>query len=109
MSWNGPWSPAEGRRSEIVDEPAAPAIVPATPDPGPASRSTLAQLEQDHIVATLERLSWRVEGAGGAAEEFGINASTLRTHMRKHGIRRPAKYRPPARPAGVHIYLIREW
>jgi transcriptional regulator with GAF, ATPase, and Fis domain len=50
---------------------------------------TLEQLEHDHIVATLERLRWRVEGDGGAAEVLGINPSTLRTRMRKHGIRRP--------------------
>ena len=50
---------------------------------------TLAQLERDHIVATLERLQWRVEGPGGAAAALGINASTLRSRMQKHGIQRP--------------------
>jgi transcriptional regulator with GAF, ATPase, and Fis domain len=49
----------------------------------------LAQLERDHIVATLERLQWRVEGPSGAAAVLGINASTLRSRMQKHGIRRP--------------------
>ena len=39
--------------------------------------------------ATLERLRWKIEGDGGAAEILGINPSTLRTRMRKHGIRRP--------------------
>ena len=68
------------------------------PDPGPrlvpepvstGARRTLVQLEHDHIVATLESLHWKVEGEGGAAEVLGINPSTLRTRMRKHGIRRP--------------------
>jgi hypothetical protein len=40
-------------------------------------------------VATLEGLRWKVEGDGGAAEIPGINLSTLRTRMRKHGIQRP--------------------
>jgi formate hydrogenlyase transcriptional activator len=40
-------------------------------------------------VATLEGLRWKVEGEGGAAEVLGINPSTLRTRMRKHGIQRP--------------------
>jgi PAS domain S-box-containing protein len=55
----------------------------------PGAPRTLAQLERDHIVATLEQLEWRIEGAGGAAEALGINASTLRSRMQKHGIRRP--------------------
>ena len=57
----------------------------------PSGRRTLVQLEHDHIVATLERLGWKVEGDGGAAEVLGINPSTLRTRMRKHGIRRSAQ------------------
>jgi chemotaxis protein methyltransferase CheR len=70
----------------------------ALPQPAPrraqepvvsAGRRTLVELERDHIVATLERLRWKVEGDGGAAEILGINPSTLRTRMRKHGISRP--------------------
>jgi DNA-binding NtrC family response regulator len=56
---------------------------------GTGGLRTLVQLEHDHIVATLERLRWKVEGDGGAAEVLGINPSTLRTRMRKHGIKRP--------------------
>ena len=61
----------------------------------PEMGATLEQLEHDHIVATLERLHWRVEGEGGAAEALGINASTLRGRIRKHGIQRPGS-RPVA-------------
>ena len=68
---------------------AGPRLAPEPP--GPPGPVTLEQLEHDHIVATLERLRWRVEGDGGAAEVLGINPSTLRTRMRKHGIRRPAQ------------------
>ena len=57
--------------------------------PAPGGRRTLVQLEHDHIVATLEALRWKVEGDGGAADVLGINPSTLRTRMRKHGIKRP--------------------
>ncbi len=60
-------------------------------------RPTLQRLEHDHIVATLERLNWQVEGEGGAAEVLGINGSTLRSRMLKLGIRRPGSG-PPARP-----------
>jgi len=71
----------------------------ALPEPAPrltldpvvsAGPRTLVELERDHIIATLEGLRWKVEGEGGAAEVLGINPSTLRTRMRKHGIQRPA-------------------
>ena len=72
---------------DALDAP-APRLAPETGSPG--GPKTLVQLEHDHIVATLDSLSWKVEGGGGAAEVLGINPSTLRTRMRKHGIRRPA-------------------
>jgi PAS domain S-box-containing protein len=80
---------SRGARFEIGDEPVLAAA--AGPDDRDQSRRahTLAQLERDHVIATLERLHWRIEGPGGAADVLGINASTLRSRMRKHGIRRP--------------------
>ncbi len=69
------------------------ALTPATA-PAPIDH-TLEQLERDHIVSTLERLHWRVEGEGGAAAVLGLNASTLRGRMRKLNIRRPGS-RPVA-------------
>ena len=78
-----------GPRFELGDDVAAreppPAVEPAAREP----QQTLARLERDHIVATLERVAWRVGGEGGAAEILGLNASTLRSRIRKHGIRRP--------------------
>jgi formate hydrogenlyase transcriptional activator len=55
----------------------------------PGGPQTLEQLEHAHIVSTLERLHWRVEGDRGAAAVLGVNSSTLRSRMRKLGIRRP--------------------
>ena len=60
---------------------------------GPDTR-TLEENERDHIVATLERTSWRIAGAGGAAELLAINPSTLRSRIQKLGI-----VRPGSRPA----------
>jgi len=68
-----------------------PAEEPATAGGGKA----LVDFERDHIVATLEQTYWRLEGESGAAALLGLNPSTLRSCMRKHGIRRPA-----SRPAG---------
>ena len=66
---------------------------------GSSEPRTLEAAERDHIVATLERLRWRLEGAGGGAEVLGINASTLRSRMRKLGIQRPGGRVPP--PAAI--------
>ena len=92
---------------------ATPLACPAPRRPGRGSRRRIAalsdaaagacderscDLERDHIVATLERTYWRLEGEAGAAARLGINPSTLRSRMRKHGIRRPAR-RPARRDA----------
>jgi PAS domain S-box-containing protein len=61
-------------------------------DPGANGRPdvrTLDENERDHIVATLERTSWRIAGEGGAAELLAINPSTLRSRIQKLGIVRP--------------------
>jgi formate hydrogenlyase transcriptional activator len=61
------------------------------------SARSLAGFERDHILATLERTDWRLEGETGAAALLGMNPSTLRSRMRKHGLRRPGP--PPGRDA----------
>jgi len=49
----------------------------------------LADLERSHIIQVLQKTGWRIEGPKGAALLLGLNSSTLRARMRKHGIRRP--------------------
>jgi len=49
----------------------------------------LTQVERRHIVDVLISCEWQVKGAGGAADVLGMNASTLRSRMRKLGIERP--------------------
>jgi transcriptional regulator with GAF, ATPase, and Fis domain len=48
----------------------------------------LADLERDHILQTLQKTGWRIEGENGAAVLLDINPSTLRARMRKFGIHR---------------------
>jgi chemotaxis protein methyltransferase CheR len=50
---------------------------------------TLSEMEKEHILRALRETSWNISGKGGAAELLGLNSSTLRGRMRKHGIRRP--------------------
>ena len=47
----------------------------------------LADLEQHHILQVLQKTGWRIEGKNGAAVLLGLNPSTLRARIRKHGIR----------------------
>jgi transcriptional regulator with GAF, ATPase, and Fis domain len=49
---------------------------------------TLEEHEQAQIRRALEMASGKIHGAGGAAELLGINASTLRSRMEKHGMAR---------------------
>jgi transcriptional regulator with GAF, ATPase, and Fis domain len=50
---------------------------------------TMASAERRHIQHVLARTRWRVRGRGGAAELLDLNEATLRSRMRKLGIRRP--------------------
>jgi len=48
----------------------------------------LVNLERTHILRTLERAQWRIEGSHGTALLLGFKPSTLRSRMKKLGIRR---------------------
>jgi len=55
----------------------------------------LEEVEREHIFGTLEKASWRIRGANGAAEQLGLKPTTLEARMTKLGIHRPAtKYEP---------------
>jgi formate hydrogenlyase transcriptional activator len=49
---------------------------------------TLAQAEAQHIRRILDRTGWAVAGPSGAARLLGVPESTLRSRMKKLGIRR---------------------
>ncbi len=49
----------------------------------------LEQVEYEYIVQTLEKTNWRISGSNGAALLLGINPETLRSRMRKLGIKKP--------------------
>jgi formate hydrogenlyase transcriptional activator len=54
--------------------------------PGAQPSLTLADLERDHILKSLEKTSWRIKGPRGAAILLGLNPSTLYSRMQKLGI-----------------------
>jgi len=49
----------------------------------------LLEMEREHILAVLQEIGWKIEGLNGAAHLLGINPSTLRSRMKKLGIKRP--------------------
>ena len=60
----------------------------------------LADVERDYIRRVCELCGWRLRGEGGAAEILGLNASTLRSRMKKLGIEHPrTSMRQPERQA----------
>jgi formate hydrogenlyase transcriptional activator len=59
--------------------------------PYPEQLEKLVDVQRAHIQRVLEATTWRIEGHTGAAKILGLCASTLRTRMRKLGIRRPAQ------------------
>ena len=52
----------------------------STPSP------TLKEAERQHIVTALTKANWRIKGPGGAAQELGMNSSTLYSAMERLGI-----------------------
>jgi PAS domain S-box-containing protein len=48
----------------------------------------LEDLEKKHIISVLEKTYWKISGTGGAASLLKINPETLRSKMRKLGIKR---------------------
>ena len=57
-------------------------VVPA------AASLMLADVERAHILRVLCATGWRIEGPSGAARALGLKPSTLRSRMRKLGLRR---------------------
>jgi len=51
---------------------------------------SLSEVEKEYILQALNKTNWNISGKDGAAELLGLNSSTLRGRMRKHGIHRPS-------------------
>ena len=61
------------------------------PEKGPSAASrirTLEEVERDHILAILKKCKGKVAGAGGAARLLNIPSTTLRSKIRRLGIKK---------------------
>jgi formate hydrogenlyase transcriptional activator len=70
-----------------------PAALPSTAERGASAATTdgpsaLVDVERRHILHVLERSAWVIEGPEGAAQRLNLTPSTLRSRMKKLGIRR---------------------
>jgi formate hydrogenlyase transcriptional activator len=67
-----------------------------------SSSRTLAQVERDHIIATLQATNWVLGGWDGAAARLGLSRTTLISRMQRLGIAaRSAVANRPAATRGV--------
>ena len=55
----------------------------------PEAAGSLEEVERRHVLATLERTGWVIEGPRGAARVLRLHPNTLRSRMERLGIRRP--------------------
>jgi formate hydrogenlyase transcriptional activator len=62
--------------------------IPAHQGEPVSQMKTLTENEREHIIKVLEKTNWRIKGPHGAAQYLDIHPETLRTRMRKLGIRR---------------------
>jgi transcriptional regulator with GAF, ATPase, and Fis domain len=46
-------------------------------------------MEREHILKVLQKTRWKIEGEGAAAFILGLHPNTLRSRIKKLGIKRP--------------------
>ena len=49
----------------------------------------MVEMEREYVLRVLDKVSWKIEGKSGAAEILDMNPGTLRSRMKKLGIRKP--------------------
>jgi len=59
---------------------------------------TLEHMERSHILQALAKTNWVIDGKRGAAMILGINPGTLRSRMRKLGIKKPEAFEKSVSP-----------
>ena len=49
----------------------------------------MVEMEREYVLRVLDKVGWKIEGKSGAAEILDMNPGTLRSRMKKLGIRKP--------------------
>ena len=58
-------------------------------EPEYLTEQEIRRRERANVFAVLQKTSWKIKGAGGAAELLGVNPSTLISRIEKMGLKRP--------------------
>ena len=59
---------------------------------------TLQKIERSHILQIFDETNWIIDGKKGAAAVLGLHPNTLRSRMKKLGIKRPNPAKPSPLP-----------
>lgn len=62
-----------------------------SPGPPAEDNKTLDDVERSHIINVLEETGWVIDGKRGAAAILKINPNTLRSRMKKLGVKKPER------------------
>jgi len=76
--------------SRVAADARAPAAGVATGAAAAGNPTSLEEVERNHILAVLKQTSGVVEGPSGAARILNLHPNTLRSRMKKLGIKKPA-------------------
>jgi transcriptional regulator with GAF, ATPase, and Fis domain len=79
-----------GRILEVSPEMLPEVAIAATYKSDGQPSNDLQSVERDHILAVLNQTKWVIEGARGAAQLLGLHPNTLRSRLKRLGIKRPA-------------------
>ncbi len=70
-------------------EPRAAAAAPVPGASAPPADASMGEVERSHVLRILGESRWRIEGDHGAAKRLGLHPNTLRSRLKKWGIKRP--------------------
>ena len=63
--------------------------LPETADTAPSDFKSFEDMERDYILRVLKATDWKIGGKNSAASALGMHVNTLRSRMKKLGIKRP--------------------
>jgi formate hydrogenlyase transcriptional activator len=69
----------------------APDATAAAANVAPSGDISLAEVERQHLLRVLESCHWVIEGPQGAGRRLGLHPNTLRSRLKKLGLRRPGR------------------
>jgi DNA-binding NtrC family response regulator len=73
-------------QGDVIKDVPIPTTQPVRGTENEPKVKTMVENEREHILAALRQCNWKLYGPGGAAELLEINASTLKSRMKKLGI-----------------------